>query len=320
MKHLKKRVKIILGIIIAIVGTLLITTFINLICKTIEKNKPLKPYGQYVQIDGKNMCIQISGNGARIIVLLSGLASPSPVLELAPLTEKLKDDYTVVVVEPFGYGFSDLTDKKRTVENITEEIHTALSSLGFKSYTIMAHSISGLYGLYYANQYPDEVESFVGIDTTMPTEKDYIDSDTQNKMLANLVRFANITGILRVGSKIYPRLLVKEVVDYERTNEDAELLRRLYLNNAYNKTVMNEINQVNVTSEKIKNMTFPKEISVLFFLASDTIDILEFLPELHGELLTDPNNSKTIILNGGHFLHYTKSHKIVDIFKKFMKK
>lgn len=38
------------------------------------------------------------------------------------------------VVEPFGYGLSDITEDERTIENITEEIHEALQVIGVKKY------------------------------------------------------------------------------------------------------------------------------------------------------------------------------------------
>ena len=74
-----------------------------------------------------------------------------------------------MVIEPFGYGLSALTEKERSTENIVSEIHEALQRLQIERYILMGHSISGLYGLDYVNKYPNEVSAFVGLDSSVPT-------------------------------------------------------------------------------------------------------------------------------------------------------
>lgn len=38
---------------------------------------------------------------------------------------------------------------------------------------MMPHSISGIYSMYYANAYPDEVKAVIGIDFTLPQVLEY---------------------------------------------------------------------------------------------------------------------------------------------------
>ncbi|HEX3078608.1 MAG TPA: alpha/beta hydrolase, partial [Lachnospiraceae bacterium] len=170
LKTLLKISGIIIGIIVVIV---LILSIVNYICKKKEAESLKHAYGQMVEVDDKNMCVDIKGSGEKVIVLLPGFASISPVLEMASLADVLKESYTVITIEPFGYGLSDQTGKERTIENITEELHTVLSKLGYSKYTIMAHSLSGLYSIYYTNKYPNEVEAFVGIDSSVPKQAQY---------------------------------------------------------------------------------------------------------------------------------------------------
>lgn len=66
-------------------------------------------------------------------------------------------------MEPFGYGLSDQVDTERSIENIIEELYTCLEEIGVHQYYLMAHSISGLYSLYYANTYPEKIHGFIGI-------------------------------------------------------------------------------------------------------------------------------------------------------------
>ena len=75
-------------------------------------------------------------------------------------------------MEPFGYGLSDQVDTERSIENIIEELHTCLEEIGVHQYYLMAHSISGLYSLYYANTYPEEIHGFIGIDSSVPKQNE----------------------------------------------------------------------------------------------------------------------------------------------------
>ncbi|MED0716688.1 alpha/beta hydrolase [Aeribacillus sp. FSL K6-1121] len=119
------------------------------------------------------MHVYTKGDGENTIVLLSGLGTAAPVLDFDPLVNELAKNHKVVVVESFGYGWSNVTNKERTVENIVEGIRTALKSNIEGPYILMPHSISGIYSMYYANAYPDEVKAVIGIDFTLPQVLEY---------------------------------------------------------------------------------------------------------------------------------------------------
>ncbi|MCU1566967.1 MAG: alpha/beta hydrolase [Pseudarthrobacter sp.] len=103
------------------------------------------------------------------LVLLSGLGRIAPALDFALMIREL-DAYDVIVVERFGYGYSDMSARDGTVENISTELHEALSSLDVrKPYVLAGHSIAGFYTFDYANRYPSEVSAVIGIDPTVPT-------------------------------------------------------------------------------------------------------------------------------------------------------
>jgi pimeloyl-ACP methyl ester carboxylesterase len=291
---------------------------INIICCKLEAEMLHNNYGQFVEVHDGKMCVGIKGTGDRVVVLLTGWASPSPVLEMAPLAEKLKDDYTVITIEYFGYGLSDVTKKGRTIENITEEIHAVIYSLGYKRYTLMAHSMSGVYALYYSNQYPEEIESFVGIDTSVPRQNEYMHTQKLNLRNAYIAITEKNLGILRIVSKISPSLIIDDIKDFKRSQTDTELLLKLYLNKWFNRTVINEHKYSTENFAKAKELKFPEEIPVLFFLASQECEKLEQWYNLHEEVIVDKMRSRIITLEGPHFLHYHYSQEIVDTFKQWI--
>ena len=55
----------------------------------------------------------------------------SPVLEFRPLTDALSQNYRVITLEPFGYGFSDEAPSDREMATIVDEFHECVKSLGY---------------------------------------------------------------------------------------------------------------------------------------------------------------------------------------------
>ena len=122
-----------------------------------------------VEVNGKTMKAHVKGSGNKTIVMLSSWGADSPIDDFFPLYEKLSKDYKVVVLEYFGYSGSDITSDERTNAAIVQEIRTALCKLNINPpYILMPHSMSGLYSLYYANNYPSEVSGIIGIDMSLP--------------------------------------------------------------------------------------------------------------------------------------------------------
>ena len=88
------------------------------------------------------------------------------------MADKLSDKFRVVILEYFGYGKSTITPEERANESIVNEIRTALGKLGIEAlYILMPLSMSGLYCLYYASKYSEEVEGIIGLDMSLPQKQ-----------------------------------------------------------------------------------------------------------------------------------------------------
>ena len=119
----------------------------------------------------------------------------------------LAQHFTVVTIEPLGYGLSDETGEERTIENIVKELHECIKKLGYSRYFLLGHSISGVYALYYANCYRDELEGFIGIDTSVPGMEQSIPEVMQKAedMLPYITRIKQKTGMLRLSLWLHQR-------------------------------------------------------------------------------------------------------------------
>ena len=181
-KVVKRIVKwTIIGIVIinAFIAIMLVGTYLyNKSC--LEKEAKLIHHkGRYVEVDGHDMNLLIEGNGDKTLVFLAGAGTPSPILDFKPLTDILKNDVKVVIIEKFGYGYSDEIEGDRTVDVITEQDREALLAAGVEGPYIL-YSASGFEAMYWANHYPDEVEAIIGLDMGIPEEYDYMEVDWEN--------------------------------------------------------------------------------------------------------------------------------------------
>ncbi|HEY2491325.1 MAG TPA: alpha/beta hydrolase [Paenibacillus sp.] len=295
------------AIAILIVLFLAIVFIVNIACNKSEQGK-IEPYGQSVTVDGKNMNVLIQGKGEETVVLLPGYGTAAPALDYKPLVEELSPFYKVVVIEPFGYGLSDVSEKERSVDNMVSEIHEALQQLNINRYTLMAHSISGIYGLDYVNKYENEVSAFVGIDSSVPTQ-----GGTDDPFPTETYKLLKKSGFFRLLMKLTPDQLVTPTVD----DETREQIRMLTLKNTFNPNILSEGENFGPNFKAAENLTFPKNLPVIFFLQANDTETEGWIP-LHEEQVKNSVHGKVMTFEGGHYLHHTRSKEIVENFRAYM--
>ena len=129
-------------------------------------NKTLKYNGELVNVDGHNIHIYTLGNKNNPkIILMSGSGTVAPVYDFKILYEKLSKAFRVIVVEKFGYGYSDIFDSPADIDTLVSTQKKALQILGeYGPYILMPHSMSGIEALRWAQIYPDDVVAIIGND------------------------------------------------------------------------------------------------------------------------------------------------------------
>ena len=304
--------KVIAGIIIAILLFIAIVFAINKISANSEQ-KRLESYGQLVSVDGKKMNVLVQGQGEETIVLLPGFGTASPVLDFKPLIEELTPHYKVVVVEPFGYGLSDQSDKERTTANIVSEIHEALQSLKINNYTLMGHSISGIYSLAYVNQYPNEVKAFVGLDSSVPALKEEQKIDAS---VTTPIKWFRDLGFHRIQLKLSDDQYVGLPYD-EPTKQQIDILIR---KNMYNNTQLNEAEHMNANFTAAEALTFPENLPLLFFVQANNPATDRWIPE-HEKQLKQANHNNSNQINNLESSLLTESEQQIynDLLQKLDK-
>lgn len=264
------------------------------------------PIGEFIEIGEEKMHIYSKGEGEHTIVLLSGLGTAAPALDYEPLLNELAKKHQVVVVETFGYGWSDVTDKERTVKNIVEEIRYALMKSGIDGpYILMPHSVSGIYSMYYAHSYPEEVQAVIGIDPTFPQALEYFGESAP--ATPEYFRYVAPSGLARLALYIYPKGFLPVADDGTYSEENQKRTKAITAWKGYNKNIVMETNELSSNIEKTRDMTFPANMPILIFttkedkVTEDGKNNVTF----YETQLTDNPASKIITFDGHHYLHWT---------------
>ncbi|MBR4083555.1 MAG: alpha/beta hydrolase [Lachnospiraceae bacterium] len=310
---MKKRIKKFLVVIAVLMVIIILPISVMAVWNSIETKKDLEviagaKYGEFfTNSNGDRVNYTLyDSKSEQIAVIIPGLESVSAHYEFDALAIKLADKYKVVVYEPPGVGLSDWTDTERSVENFTKELHELMQHLGYDRYTIIAHSFAGLYSLYYTNQYPDEVEAFIGIDATVPAEIEEADHEAY----ANAKRLRTImikSGLLRLASS---EEVIKGQFPTAKADE-LELCKALWCSAQYNDIRLNEYKSMVSNEEKCMNLTFPDTVPVLYILANDTVSEDAKWEQLHKDVITNEDSKVSIIL-GDHYLHQSNFRGLVN--------
>ncbi|MFB1052175.1 alpha/beta fold hydrolase [Paraliobacillus sp. JSM ZJ581] len=319
MKQIKKsRVwKVLRNCLFLILAVFVIWVIFSNIMTAYEQ-KQYEPIGEVVEVDDRDMHIYTKGDGTDTIVLLSGIGTAAPALDFEPLINEMSKNNKVVVVEPFGYGWSDITKKERTVENIVEEIRVAIKKSNIKGpYILMPHSISGIYSMYFANTYPDEVKGIIGIDPTLPQALEYFGEDAPT--MPKYLKYLAPTGFARLALYINPDGFLPIADEGTYSKKNLKMTKAISAWKGYNKNVVAEANEIKENIDKIVDMKFPTNVPVLFFTTKEekvTEDGKNNVTFYKTQLTGSPA-SKVVVLEGHHYLHWTRYKKMTEEINEF---
>ena len=315
-KTVKQKIfKIIKIILLIILGFILFYIVFNLCCSVYENVKfNSYKYGKELDINGHKMVVSVTGeNNNSTLILLTGHSSPSPVIHYKPFTEPLSEKYKVVVLEPFGYGLSDVLDpnsNERTLKNVVTELHTAVEQLGIKKYYLVGHSLGGMYALHWSNTYPDEVLGYVGLDATVDVFTH--EEIKKNYDIEKKIGWLNFVGIQRMMSLFNKKnLFLPLYSNYDYSDKEVEMFRIIALKRFFNKLVTNEMYLLGDNLDQLKGVKIPETIPSINYICSDNVESIPKWKDLHIEMGHNSTTNEVVELKGGHLFFYVDNLETV---------
>ncbi len=311
---MKKILKLI-GIIIVIVIIFMIISYINHRINLSKEDELFVPNGEMVEVNGHRIHVYTEGEGDITLVFMSGGGTSSPVLDFKSLYSLLDDKYRIVVVEKAGYGFSDVVDIDRDIDNVLSETREALSKAKISGpYILCPHSMSGIEALYWAQKHPDEVTAIIGLDMAVPESYEEYNI---NGPIIKLSAFAANIGITRWIPSISESDAIKHGT---LTEEEKELYKVIFYRRTATKTMLNEVQEIKKSASKVKGNEVP-DVPILMFSSNGqgTGWDEEVWKNFQKNYIENIEDGKIINLDCSHYVHDIEYEKIADETKKFIK-
>ena len=315
---MKKAIKFTLKallILIILLAVLLLGVFIyNRIM--LGKEKPLisQSLGDMIEVDDGKMCVYTEGSGKHTIVFMSGYGTPSPILDFKPLYDVLSDDFRIVVVEKFGYGFSDETDTPRDVDTMLGQTRKALSGAGIEApYILCPHSASGIEAMYWAQKYPEEVEGITALDIAIPG---YHEESGDSIFTDRAMRFLVNSGLFRLTPT---DSLTWAVSSPYLTADEKEQYKAIMYARRGSATMVHEAEWCKRNMQTISDNGAP-DVPMLFFISKHQANI-QFPddPDKYLQLYRNytDNKQEYIDLDCDHYVHLQERDLIASEIRQF---
>ena len=274
MKYLKKFLKFLLKTLLKLVGAVVGAVLVFVIAIVMYNKLMMKreaaridpPMGKLVEVDGSKMCVYQGGEGKKTLCFLSGWNTPSPILDYKALYSQMYDDYNIVVIERFGYGYSDDVEGERDLGTILKQDRAALSKAGVKGPLILCPTdIAGYEAVLWAQDYPEEVQAIIGLDMYVPGYYNKAETEDRIENSEKEARHKKFGAfrILHVEDEY-------EALDSDGlTDEEKNQYRTFIYTKRWNSTAIEELNNIE-TSAKMTAQKDAPEIPTLLFVSSNS--------------------------------------------------
>lgn len=274
-----------------------------------------QPLGRLVEVDGSRMSVYTEGEGEHTLVFLSGSGTSSPILDFRSLYSLLIGDYRIAVVEKLGYGYSDCGDSSRDMETILRQTREALLRADVPGpYVLCPHSMSGIEALYWAQQYPKEVEAIVGLDMSVPA---FYESMSINIPMMKLLGAAARLGITRW----LPGIAESNAIRYGTLSEaDQARYRAVFYARTMTGPMIREMTEIKRSAALVEAGGVPP-VRMLLFVSDGTggtgIDT-ETWRKIPREYIAGQANAAIIELDCPHYVHDHMNERISEEIRTFL--
>ena len=302
MKKVFKRVLIVLPVLLlALVAFVILSSYFehrNLVAE--EKELHPAP-GEIVEVDDGEIHVYTEGEGPNTFVLMSGFGTSSPYYDFKALFEELSDDNQIVIIERPGYGWSEISSANRDLDTVLAESRQALELAGIAGpYTLVPHSLAGMEAIYWAQNYPGEVDNIIGLDPLIP--EFYEQDEDRDSPLSPLITFLARSGLMRQQEGIcednFPAIQ-KGHLD----NDEIEVACTLFMRRLMTQNMWNEYRSLDDNSQLVLSGQQP-DVPFYAFISGQN-------EEGWQNILTDYSD-ESFVLDADHYVHLDETEFIAE--------
>ena len=272
-----------------------------------KESEQIKAIGELVEIDGHNIHVYRTGESDKPrLVFMSGSSTVAPAYDFRILYEKLQKDFRIIVVEKFGYGYSDIYDAPCDVDYLVNVQRTALNKIGEKGpYYLLPHSMGGIEAIRWIQMFPEEISALIGIDMTSPVSyAEWTDRDVESKVKT-----------MRILKKLGLHWLSTIPHNAALTAHDKQQLKLLRKRNAFNDCFFEEAAHVKRNASYVGEHGTIK-CPALLFCSNGKQTFRNWIQ--NQKTFAEEINAGLICYDCGHYLHYYKSDEMSAEIRNFI--
>ncbi|MFX3617058.1 MAG: alpha/beta fold hydrolase [Sporolactobacillus sp.] len=249
---------------------------------------------------------------APTLVFLEGFGGTNAFYNFKAVIDRLPRAYGILTLDYLGYGLSEITDAPRTIENIRNELHTAIQGFHLSQILLFAHSIGGFLGFDYYLHHPATITGFIAIE---PTTYEVLEAHPEEN--ANFLKEAELFNRLSAEQK------EKELMDVDRegqqnpylSKKEAQIDWEIAISKAFNKNLIDGTRRSMAILKTIRGKQITDELPTLIFSTPQRAK--EFS---QSNYLSQNKFSKLVSLEGNHYLHWGQPDPIVHETNAFIDK
>lgn len=122
------------------------------------------PLGQYINVGSYKAHCYIEGEGEFAFVFITGSGTPCAYTDFYELQKTLASVGETITFDHAGFGWSTETKVPRTIQNLTQELHSIIEEVALdKQIILICHSLGSLEAINYTQVYPDKVAGRINV-------------------------------------------------------------------------------------------------------------------------------------------------------------
>lgn len=273
--------------------------------------KQTKKNSVYVSFGGHRMHIYRAGDESKPrLVFMSGSSTAVPMYDFKILYSKLLDDFRVIVIEKFGYGYSDIYEAPCDVDSLVSYQRRALEAAGEKGpYILIPHSMSGIEAIRWSQLYPSEISAIIGLDMTSP---DTYSTRTDDYVIKMIKYMHFMRKLIDIGLAFWYPLSKRGLTESEIKKQ-----RCIWKQKAMNPCFMNEARSILENARKAGNAG-GINCPLLMFVSNGKGVADNWIG--NSRRFGAANGAEMIFFDCGHYIHYYESDRVAAEIRKFTDK
>ena len=267
----------------------------------------LKCNGELVTVNHHKIHVYRDGNpDAPVIRFMSGHCTVSPVYDFKVLYEKLLHDFRVIVIEKYGYGYSDIFVSPCDIDTLVSIQRQALAALGEGGpYILAPHSMSGIEAIRWKQKFPHEVSAIIGMDMATPLSF----SVWTDQQIKQTVRLMKVLRGLKLAS------ILSSVSELSLTEDECKQHKLLKKRNTFNICCINEAREV-LNNARAVGEAGNIQCPTLLFSSNGKDQERDWVE--NQQKFAKMMGARLISYDCGHYIHHFKSDEMCKEMMEFV--